>query len=202
MNVQKCARCKSDALLLETDYGSLVCPFCGGELFSYILRTYVTNRYCVPLKSTATYTRLKRFKKYLNRATCCQSQNSIPENTWEYLLKHAPYKNPGAIVRQLKKAPKKIRKKCYDSLPMLVHHLCPDCTVPRLCEREKEQALYAFRKLDKAYREGEQFISYLYALEYILGLIGRDDILPFINKISCRKRRCAYRQRLQRVFDQ
>ena len=188
MNVQKCARCEYDGLLQETEYGSLVCPYCGVELFSYILRTYVTNRYCVPLKSTATYTRIKRFKKYLNRATCCQSQNSIPENTWEYLLRHAPYKNPGAIVRQLKKAPKKIRKKCYDSLPMLVHHLCPDCTVPRLCEREKQQALYAFRKLDQAYRQGEQFISYLYALEYILGLIGRHDILPFINKISCRVR--------------
>ena len=47
---------------------------------------------------------------------------------------------------------------------------------------------------------GEQFVSYLFALEYILQLIGRSDMLPYINKISCRKRRHAYRYRLDRIF--
>ena len=166
------------------------------------------HTFCVHTLPTTTQCRSKApqhtpglsASKNTSTEPCCQSQSSIPQDTWEYLLEHAPYKSPGAIVRQLKKAPKKIRKKCYDSLPLLVHHLCPNCTVPRLCEREKEQALYAFKKLDKAYTEGEPFISYLYALEFILGLIGRHDITPFINKISCRKRRCAYRRRLQRVF--
>lgn len=200
MNVHECKTCDSNDLLMETEYGSLVCRHCGTELFEHILRTYVTNHYCVPLHNVATYTRLKRFKKYLNRSTCCQSQSSIPQLTWDYLLEHAPYKTPGAIVRQLKKAPKKIRKKCYDSLPLLVSHLCPTCTVPRLDEREKTSAVRAFSQLDKAYNEGEPFVSYLYALEFILRLIGRQDILPFINKISCRKRRSAYQHRLQRIF--
>ena len=129
-----------------------------------------------------------------------QSQNSIPRTTWDYLLDGAPYKSPGAVVRRLKKAPKKIRKKCYDSLPLLVHHLCPKCKVPTLNEKEKTAAVRAFMTLDRAYNEGEPFVSYLYALEFILELIGRSDMLPFINKISCRKRRSAYRHRLQHVF--
>ena len=60
-----------------------------------------------------------------------QSQSSIPPATWDYLLQNAPYSSPQAIVRRLKKAPKSVRKKCYDSLPLLVHHLCPKRTVPR-----------------------------------------------------------------------
>ena len=103
-------------------------------------------------------------------------------------------------MRRLKKAPKTVRKKCYDCLPLLVHHLCPSCHVPRLLEREKEMAMRAFLVLDHAYNGGEQFVSYLFALEYILELIGRSDMLPFINKISCRKRRRAYRLRLNRIF--
>ena len=43
-------------------------------------------------------------------------------------------------------------------------------------------------------------MSYLFALEYILELIKRADMVPFINKICCRKRRAAYRLRLNKIF--
>ena len=61
-------------------------------------------------------------------------------------------------------------------------------------------AVRAFLVLDRAYIAGEQFVSYLYALEYILKLLGRSDMLPCINKISCKKRRAAYKVRLDRIF--
>ena len=197
--MQRCADC--DVQMLETEYGSQVCTSCGLENFQSILNSSAsTQAYCVPLCSTATYTRLKRFKKYLNRSTMSQSQNSIPPVTWDYLLAGSPYSSPQAIVRRLKKAPKSVRKKCYDSLPLLVHHLCPKYKVPRLNEIEKMLAIRAFLVLERAYQEGEQFVSYLYALEYILQLIGRTDMLPCINKISCKKRRSAYKLRLNRIF--
>ena len=98
-----------EQVMLETEYGSHVCSTCGREKFESILYSSVsTHSYCVPLCSTATYTRLKRFKKYLNRSTMSQSQNSIPATTWDYLLAGSPYNGPQAIVRRLKKAPKKI----------------------------------------------------------------------------------------------
>ena len=103
------------------------------------------------------------------------------------------------IIRRLKKA-SHIRKKCYDSLPFLTQMLCPDINVPNLSEGDKQRAIWFFKKLDSAYCSGEPFVSYLYALEYILGLIGRQDVLPYINKISCRKRRADYKRRLQRIF--
>lgn len=198
--VNVCTNCSSKAFLQETSYGSLVCGSCGCEEFVHMLNPSVCASYCVPLHNTATYTRLKRFRKYLQRSSMSQSQNSIPPATWDYLLEGGPYRSPGCIVRRLKKAPKHIRKKCYDSLPLLVHSLCPHIKVPTLCELEKTRALAAFRQLDAAYYNGEPFVSYLFALEFILVHIGRADMLPFINKISCRKRRTAYNQRLSRVF--
>ena len=201
-----CSRCETVENIRQTGYGTLVCTRCGTENFTWLLSAQSSySPYCVPLHSQATYTRLKRFRKYLQRASMQQSAATIPEDTWDYLLagcKDGSYRGPGNIVRRLKKAPKHIRKKCYDSLPLLVKMLCPHIDVPRLTESDKLNALTAFRRLDSAYNNGEPFVSYLYALEYILKFVGRADVVPFINKICCRKRRAAYRRRLDIIFVQ
>jgi len=186
--------------ITRTEYGSNVCTACGIEDMSEIYSVESAYfSYQVPLHSAVTYTRLKRFRKYLQRAAMEQSVCSVPETTWKYLLQRT-YNGPRDIIRYLKRAPKHIRKKCYDSLPLLTRQLCPNCTIPQLTATDKYRALESFRKLDQAYRFGEPFVSYLYALEYILEFIGRSDVLPFINKIQCRKRRAAYRFRLDGVF--
>ena len=46
------------------------------------------------LCQTQTYTRAKRFKKYLHRACMRQSVNSVPDPTWKYLLDNRPYSGP------------------------------------------------------------------------------------------------------------
>ena len=195
-------RCKDcDVICVQTGYGSMVCPLCGREDFRTIYDSH--NAYCaysVPLVPLATYTRMKRFRKYLQRAARQQSTSSVPPATWDYLFEGKPYSSPGAILRRLKRAPKNMGKKCYDSLPMLVCTLCPGVAVPGLPEDDKYRAVSAFRKLDDAYKHGEPFVSYLFALEYILEVIGRSDMLPFINKIQCRRRRVAYRLRLDKIF--
>ena len=178
----------------------MVCVQCGVEDFTVLLNmdtAYVP--YNVPLYTCAHYTRVKRFRKYLNRAAMQQSANTVPNATWEYLLPAAPYASPEAIVRRLK-AGTGIGKKCYDSLPFLVQHMCPHLQVPHLPLQDQERAMRVFQVLDRAYDAGERFVSYLFVLEYILEKIGRGDMLPFINKISCRKRRAAYRVRLDNVF--
>ena len=196
-----CSECESNVDVRLTEYGTLVCTRCGVENFSWVLSFQSSySSYCVPLHSQATYTRVKRFRKYLQRASMQQSASTIPACTWEYLFEGCPYTRPASIVRRLKKAPKHIRKKCYDSLPLLVKVLCPHITVPRLTEADKFRAMSAFRTLDDAYQNGEAFVSYLYALEYILNRIGRGDVVPFLNKICCRKRRAAYHARLNKIF--
>ena len=191
-----CGSCR----LIKTEYGSNVCTVCGIEDMSKIFSVESAYfSYQVPLHSTVTYTRSKRFRKYLQRAAMEQSVCSIPESTWRYLLQRT-YKGPREIIRFLKRAPKHVRKKCYDSLPLLTKQLCPHLCIPALTANDKYRALEAFRKLDNAYSSGEPFVSYLYALEYILQMVGRSDVLPFINKIQCRKRRAAYRFRLDGVF--
>ena len=150
-----CVSCKDESYLRHTEYGTLVCTRCGVEDFGFVLSSQSAySPYCVPLHSAATYTRIKRFRKYLQRASMEQSSASIPESTWSYLLAGCPYRSPGNIVRRLKKAPKHIRKKCYDSLPILVKNLCPHIDVPTLTEADKLCALTCFRKLDTAYNNG------------------------------------------------
>ena len=184
--------------LIETNYHTMVCPRCGTENPGNLAPTDGCPFLCV-LVPCQTYTRVKRFQKYLNRAGKTPSACSVPTETWRYLMCRGPYTSPVAIVRTLMAAGKRLKKNCYDSLPFLCEHLA-NLHVPTLTGSDKAQAMVAFRKLDTAYKKGERFVSYLYALEYILVHIGRGDMLPFINKISCKKRRAAYQHRLSRVF--
>ena len=194
-----CPECKCS--MLQTTYATMVCPLCGLEDFKVLILTECSyTPYTVPLRCIVNYTRMKRFRKYLNRAAMQQSANSVPKATWDYLLPNMPFQSPRAIIRSLKAAPKTIGKKCYDCLPFLVTHLCPHLNVPHLSYEDQEHAMREFQILDRAYSNGEAFISYLFVLEYILKLIGRADMLPFINKISCRKRRAAYQTRMNTIY--
>ena len=145
------------------------------------------------------YTRLKRFKKYLFRAMRLQSANTIPEQTWRYLLDRRPYRDSKHVQCTLKQA-RHLKRKCYDSLPFLTAQLCPHIKVPVMSEREKERALLMFSRIDRSIRTGP-FISYLYCLEYILMRMQRQDICAHTNRIQCPKRRAQYKVRLDKIFD-
>ena len=93
----------------------------------------------------------------------------------------------------------KLRKKCYDSLPLLATVLL-ETPVPSLTEHEKANALRMFDDVDRAYSRDEPFCSYLYVLEYILKKIGRVDVVAFLNKIQCPKRREKYKLRLDSIL--
>jgi hypothetical protein len=158
------------------------------------------SRWGMELRPMQTYTRLKRFRKYLQRASRQQSAASVPRETWEYLMARGPYRGPRHIVMTLKRAGKKLRKKCYDCLPLLAHSLCPHLNVPTLDEADKLQAMCLFRVIDRAFKRDGPFVSYLFALEYILRAIGRQDVLPYINKIQCATRREAYTHQFRALF--
>jgi len=153
------------------------------------------------LQPRSNYTRQKRFKKYLNRACRIQSSNTVPDATWKYLLDKAPYRGPRDVVHTLKKS--RLKRKCYDSLPLLVSHLCPDHVVPILTETERKRAVKLFDEIDnKLYAMPDHpFCSYLYVLEYILYALGRCDMVPYCSRIQCRKRREKYRALLNSVSD-
>ena len=152
------------------------------------------------LCQTQTYTRAKRFKKYLQRACMHQSINSVPDATWKHLLDRGPYKSPGQILRTLKRAGRKLKKKCYDCLPLLVHHLCDSVSVPVLNERERAAAMELFKVIDNAFPSDGGFMSYAYALEFILCKLNRADLLPCLSGIQCSKRRAHYHELLTRIF--
>ena len=145
-----------------------------------------------------SYTRLKRFKKYLCRAMRQQSSCTVPRDTWDYLLSKRPYRDAKHIQWTLKQA-RHLKRKCYDSLPFLTAALCPDVQVPTMSQAEKRVALDLFQTIDVAVREGP-FVSYLFCLEYILRKMGRADMCVHINQIQCPKRREKYRVQLNGIF--
>ena len=127
-----------------------------------------------------------------------QSGNTIPQETWEYLLSRGSYRSAKHIQQTLKAA-RHLKRKCYDSLPFLTAALCPHIVVPVVTEEERVQAFDLFNKIDRAIVKGP-FVSYLYCLEYILRKMGRDDVCEHINTIQCPKRRAAYKKRLDNIF--
>ena len=181
----------------ETGHGLDFCLKCGtgrrGTLqpeCSYWLKDTILPR--------QIYTRRKRFKKYFFRVMRRQSANTIPQETWEYLLARGPYRSSKDIQRTLKSA-RHLKRKCYDSLPFLTNALCPHIKVPVLTEQDRISAFELFDKIDRSILKGP-FISYLYCLEYILHKLGRSDVVNHINIIQCSKRRASYKKRLDDIF--
>lgn len=182
----------------EGGFGLNFCLRCGlGRRGS--IQTHDQYVYQDRMPGHQSYTRLKRFKKYLCRAMRQQSSCTIPKETWDYLLERQPYRDAKHVQWTLKQAGRAIRRKCYDSLPFLTAALCPHLTVPTLTETEKANAIELFKKIDGAVKEGP-FVSYLFCLEYILKKLGREDVCNYVNHIQCPKRREKYQARLDGIF--
>ena len=197
MNEQEPCTCGSRYFDNEGGFGLAFCLECGLGQKTDLHQgtTYVQQE---RIQGYQSYTRVKRFKKYLCRAMRQQSSCTVPRETWDYLLERRPYRNARHIQWTLKQA-RHLKRKCYDSLPFLTAALCPHVQVPSMTQDEKKQALDYFRVIDNAVRTGP-FVSYLFCLEYILRKMGRDDICEHINHIQCPKRREKYQERLDGIF--
>ena len=198
---QSCEHCGVAAWIYHFN-GRASCSGCGVLSFvsnsvqpNYLHAFQAMNR----LQQNHVYTREKRFKKYIQHAARQQSMNSIPDKTWEYLLARRPYRSVAEILRTLKKS--KLKNKCYDCLPMMVNELCEHIQVPNISAEECNEALELFSVIDRNYDDSKTaFVSYIFILEYILEFMGRGDMLPFLSRIQCSKRRAVYRQKLDTLF--
>lgn len=191
-----CLGCGNAERFLEGGFGLDICMVCGlckqGAITE--LQQYISSDRTM---ASCTYTRKKRFRKYLMRANRNQSANTVAPETWEHLMKFAPFASPGELHRCLKAA-KHLKRKCYDSMPLMCAHLCA-CKVPSLTQSEIAHAMDEFAIIDRTLRQ-EPMVSYLFCLEFILKRIGRGDMVPYINRIKCSKRRHKYNERLRLIF--
>ena len=195
MEVKLCP-CGNKSHFIQTGFGLDTCVQCGlcrrgsfAELNQYVSADRIMH--------SCTYTKRKRFKKYIMRTNRHQSVNTVPPETWSYLIQHGPYKTPEELHRQLKRA-KGLKRKCYDSIPLMCAHLCNQ-PVPSLTSEEIKRAMYYFDTIER-HLHGEPMISYLFCLEFILRKLDRTDMIAFINRIKCPKRRRTYHERLTNIF--
>ena len=126
-------------------FGLEVCLACG--LARTSVQTHYSNEFSTHerLHGQQSYTRLKRFKKYLCRAMRQQSSATVPKETWDYLVERGPYHGPRHVHQVLKKA-RCLKRKCYDSLPFLTAALCPQLELPQLSQHEKFRAITLFQE--------------------------------------------------------
>jgi hypothetical protein len=183
----------------EGGFGLDFCLMCGvGKMAGNLQSGGFWEHESIP--GHQSYTRLKRFKKYLNRAMRQQSSCTVPRDTWDYLLSKRPYRDAKHIQWTLKQAQARhLKRKCYDSLPFLTAALCPNVHVPSISQLEKNHAINLFQIVDSAILKGP-FVSYLFCLEYILRKMGRSDMCAHINQIQCPKRREKYKALLDQIF--
>ena len=194
--MRSCKNC-DNKIWEQLGSGLSSCCRCGNTTFVGFSSSDVWSP-CENLVPRVSYTRRKRFKKYLNRACQHQAVSTVPDATWAYLLGNRPYRTAQDIIRALKAA-KHLKRKCYDSLPVLVRELI-GTAVPMLNDMEKERCMLLFDKVDVHVGCKVPFVSYLYTLEYCLHKIGRRDLLPFLSRIQCRKRRAKYNVMLDDLF--
>ena len=79
----------------------------------------------------------------------------------------------------------------------MTKHMCPHLKVPEITYEDTKLALNMFGRIEQGFPRDSKFVSYLYLLEHILASIGRQDMLPFLNRIQCPKRRRQYEERIR-----
>ena len=185
--------------MTETGYGTRTCMMCGieahGGPFCLTPSFMYPRGHELTVRRKQPYTRAKRFRKYMLRACMSQGLSSVPDSTWAYLESHRPFSGPREILFWLKRS--KLRNKCYDSLPIMTKHMCPHLSVPELTYEDAEEGLKLFKCIEAGFERNSKFVSYLYLLEHVLMRIGRQDMIPFLNRIQCPKRRRQYEERIR-----
>ena len=96
-----CAACGKEGtacgtLFVDTGFGKVICMSCG-TLQSHELACFANvlpRGYGAVVPAKQTYTRFKRFRRYLQRACVNQCNSSVPDETWEYLHAHQPFRGP------------------------------------------------------------------------------------------------------------
>ena len=83
---------------------------------------------------------------------------------------------------------------------MMTKHMCPHLKVPVMTQTDAIAAKFVFNEIDDGFPRSSKFVSYLYVLEHVLVRIGRGDMLPFLNRIQCPKRRREYEENTQRYI--
>ena len=90
---RRCPHCDKLAFWELHYNGKASCTACGtlcASLFEGFQTSYAHGYSPVStLQQNQVNTRTKRFLKYLNRASMKQSANSVPDDTWAFLMDHA-----------------------------------------------------------------------------------------------------------------
>ena len=176
--------------------GLLTCTLCG-HTFSHSFET--VRRYFDPLSSVIRppYSRAKRFDRILSNAYGTRVPK-VPDGLIKSIFTHR-CGSPRDIY-ELMKASTNRKFKRYDALSYLCRHICAHNINP-LTLREHDWCRMCFQEVLRTHRRvRETFPAYSYLVELCLYAIGREDLVPYVNGLKCKRRRLYYNRVYGPIF--
>ena len=185
-----CDHC--DRNMLRTTYLSFVCPDCGSEDFTDMYHESVQHGVCKYAQLQNTYSRQTRFLNYMNNVTGLNFGPAPLSPIWDKMVKCSSMDDILIQVSNLD-----VKAKHYECLHSYAQIFYEGYTrPPRLTIRETKNIKNMFADILHAYNNiyGAKtvFFSYPWLLYTIFSAMGKNEYLPFIKNLKCKKRSASY----------
>ena len=185
--------CPASARVLLS-WGMASCRFCG---CTYPASAGNIVNYAVCCPNRAPYSRRKRFMRLLANTFASRVSKMGPELI-NALIIAAP-KNTTEIYQFIRTSRNRSFKR-YDAIGHLTYHLI-GIKIKPLSFQQQKWAEYTFREIQWLHgRNRGTFPAYSWILEQVLRTLGRDDLIPYVHLLKCKRRRAVYNETYGHVF--
>ena len=175
----------------------LLCSRCGHVLDKRIIYHTSHNQQLMQTLKTP-YDRRKRFNRLL--ANCFGSRCSvIPEDLHVYLLSKKP-RTTEDIYKYIRESKKKSHKR-YDALALLSIIFLGEKITPLPESITKSADLLFILVQERHHILNDTFPCYSWIIEKILRKNNRVDLLKFVNRLKCTRRRWYYERDYGHIFN-
>ena len=180
--------------MIETGWGLNICTRCGVSI-----RVSISNvvNHAVPCSTRPPYSKHKRFAKLL-----CHTYGHRVSKISPLLIDaitSAKACTPGCVYRLIR-ASRGAHMKRYDAIAHLSSSLFDIRIVPIL-HRQSDWADYTFREVVSMHaRIRGTFPAYSWCIEKCLIALDRQDLLVFVHRLKCKKRRLVYEHNYGYLF--
>ena len=168
------------------DAGFRVCAACGQQDLCPI---FIRPHACQLPAARPPYSRRKRFQKLLHNAWSARLP-SMRDDFVKYIQKHAP-KTPQRIIELIRTANRREFKR-YDCISRLSIEFLGHRPRP-LTPCQISECMGIFQRVEIVHRRARGvFPAYSFLIELCLVKVGRPDLIQYIHRLKCPRRRSTY----------
>ena len=150
-----------------------------------------------PGSTRLRYSRIRRFSRILSNVFAHRCPTV--DNRLMKLICEADLQGPAEVFRHIRSLEARWAKR-YDACAYLCVNVL-NHKIPPLCRDDMAYCLGRFRMVETLHRyHGGSFPAYSWIAERLLFHVNRGDLVPYIHRLKCRRRRKTYTHRYERVL--